>query len=483
MDWSDGIGLLVWVALLGLWTISRYLATRPSARQAARWRAAARIAGLTAVEESRDDLAGRAGSLAVWLSAFARDESRGTRITVSGPGKPRGLTIRPEDPRSRTQGGAREVEVGDDAFDAAAWVEGPPALAHALLDADTRRSLQALLGGRLSIFWVSGRVENGVLGIDVPEPAPWWLTFDTDGDSLGDVLEASIELARRLSVPADVARRIAENMKGEPVSRVRLLSLGTLVREYPDHPATREALLAAREDPDAEVRLRAGVALGPEGRDVLRAIAGGEGATDDTTSQAVSELAPQLTVDEATGLLKNALRTRRLATVQACMGALGRRGGRQATEVLARVLAVEKGELGGAAARALGETGDPTAEPPLLRALADGTRDVRLAAATALGRVGTAAAVGPLREAEEGDAEMRRTARQAIAEIQSRLTGAGPGQLSLAGGESGQLSLASEERGRLSLVPSSRGSSAASGDEGSALTADPSGPGKRSPSG
>jgi hypothetical protein len=77
----------------------------------------------------------------------------------------------------------------------------------------------------------------------------------------------------------------------------------------------------------------------------------------------------------------------------------------------------------------------------------------------ALGRVGTSAAVGPLREAEEGDAEMRRAARQAIAEIQSRLAGAAPGQLSLAGGEAGALSLAEDERGRLSLAPSSRGTS------------------------
>ena len=483
MGWLETLTLL-WVALFGLW-MYRARSTRPSARQRARWRAAVRVAGLTAVEESKDDLAGRAGSLVVWLSAFASDESRGTRITVSGPGRPRGLTIRPEDPRSRARGGAREVEVGDDAFDAAAWVEGPPALAHALLDADTRRSLQAFLGGRLeqpghSVFWPSGRVENGVLGIDVPESAPWWQTFDAEGDFLGSVLEASIQLARRLSAPADVARRIAENMKGEPVSRVRLLSLGTLVREYPDHPATREALLAAREDPDAEVRLRAGIALGPEGRDVLRAVAAGEGATDETTERAVAALEPDLTVDEAIGLLRGALRTRRVGTAQACMVALGRRGGTQAIALLARVLAVETGELGWAAARALAMTRHPAAEEPLLRALAAGTRDLRLAAAAALRHVGTAAAVGPLREAEEGDAEMRRTARQAIAEIQSRLTGAAPGQLSLAGGESGQLSLAEGEAGRLSLANEGRdGGSFATGQTGVAQDdeAGPSGPG------
>ena len=67
--------------------------------------------------------------------------------------------------------------IGHDTFDAAAWVEGPPALARAVLTADNRRALRALFEGRLeqpgrSPFWASGRLENGVLLIDVPEIAP-----------------------------------------------------------------------------------------------------------------------------------------------------------------------------------------------------------------------------------------------------------------------------------------------------------------------
>jgi hypothetical protein len=60
-----------------------------------------------------------------------------------------------------------------------------------------------------------------------------------------------------------------------------------------------------------------------------------------------------------------------------------------------------------------------------------------VAAAETLGRVGSAAT--------------RQAARRAIAEIQSRLHGALPGQLSLAGEEAGQLSLASDPAGQLSL--------------------------------
>jgi HEAT repeat protein len=285
---------------------------------------------------------------------------------------------------------------------------------------------------------------------------------------LPEVLEAVLALARRLAPPEDLARRLADNLKAEPEAGVRVQCLTTLSREFPDHPATRGAVLAAREDPDAAVRLRAGMALGPEGRGVLLAIASGEGAPDETTARAVALLAGDLGMDEATALLRNALRTRRLATANECISVVGRRGGRKAVEILGRVLAVEKGPTAWAAARALAMTRDPAAEGPLLRALLDGPRDLRLAAATALGAVGTTAAVAPLREAESGDAEMRRTARQAVAEIHSRAAGAAPGQLSLAGGESGQLSLATDEEGRLSLV-SSAGRTDSSGESRAAL--------------
>jgi HEAT repeat protein len=451
---------------------------RTSARQVAFWREAAASAGLTAVDLSDDgSLSGRVGRLRVRLSRYGSAHVYGTRLSISGPGLSPDVTVQPEG-----LGGsgrvAREIEVGDPEFDRAAWVEGPPALVRSLLDGDTRRALRSLFGERLvrprlAPFWAEGRLDEGVLRVDVPEVTPpsttdlgGALQLIPEDDRLAgaadayvgglarlpDVLRLVVALARRLEAPEDVPRRLADNLRSEPVAGVRLQCLTTLAREFPSHPATREALLAAREDPDAEVRLRAGIALGAEGRELLLAIAGGEGAPDETTARAVRELGARVSGEEATSLLRNALRTRRLATAKECIVALGRGGGRKAVDALSRVLAVEAGELAWAAARGLAMTRDPAAEAPLLRALSSGARDVRLAAATALGHVGTAAAVGPLREAEAGDSGMRRAARQAVAEIQARLAGAEPGQLSLASGESGQLSLAADEPGRLSFA-------------------------------
>jgi hypothetical protein len=90
----------------------------------------------------------------------------------------------------------------------------------------------------------------------------------------------------------------------------------------------------------------------------------------------------------------------------------------------------------------------------MLEALRSEDAEVAVAAARALGRAGTVASVPPLREAMQRRGELRSAARQAIAGIQARLTGAAPGQLSLARGDAGALSLAdgAGEPGRLSLA-------------------------------
>jgi hypothetical protein len=135
--------------------------------------AAARV-GLERVKETHGELVGWAGPLRVRLSGYGPTWGA-ARITLSGPGLPEGLTIRPEDLGTtlRTARGVREIETGDAAFDEGAWVEGSEAVARAVLEAQTRRALLALLQGRLererlAPFWAITRLEEGVLRVDLP---------------------------------------------------------------------------------------------------------------------------------------------------------------------------------------------------------------------------------------------------------------------------------------------------------------------------
>jgi HEAT repeat protein len=197
--------------------------------------------------------------------------------------------------------------------------------------------------------------------------------------------------------------------------------------------------------------------LGAEGRDVLIELA--EGKVDDASSaQAVSSLGRELPFERTEALLTNSLRGGRSKTALSCLQVLGKWGD-AAVEVLAWTLANQEGDLAVATAEALGTTGSTAAEPALILALHREAADVRLAAAQALGSVGSAAAILPLKEAagRSIDPDLRGAIRQAIAEIQARLPGASPGQLSLAGTEAGQLSLAQAEAGQLSLAQAEAG--------------------------
>jgi HEAT repeat protein len=231
------------------------------------------------------------------------------------------------------------------------------------------------------------------------------------------------ELSRRLVAPEPVRGRLAANARHDPVAGVRLLNLLALVRLHPGDAFTAAELRAATSDRDAEVRLRAGIELGKDGRDVLLALAADRAVEDRCSARAIEALGRDFPAEQARAQLARACREVRReplrpASLRACIAVLGRRGGAEAT---------------------------------LINALELGHEQVRVAAADALGAVGSAAAVLPLKEAaERHGGTLASAARNAIAEIQSRLTGS-PGELSLAEGEAGHLSLTADVGGRVSL--------------------------------
>ncbi len=369
------------------------------------------------------EVRGKQGRLDVRIEE-AGDTSRARlSIGVPGPADFQTVRIRPE---SMTLSRAREIEIGDPSFDDTLSLQGPMRTLCTLLDAETRRLLyRANAETRLEI-------SNGCLRGELPH------------EEVPRILPLLLDICQRFMQSMEAVRqRLAENATRDPAAGVRLQNLLVLIREIPRPSPTVEVLHTACSDRDPEVRLRAAEALGDEARYVLRQLA--ENIEDDAVSaEAVTILDRELPFERAVAILDLALRGRRIQTARACVEALGRGGD------------------------ALGTTGCAAAEPPLIQALQHESTEIQVAAAIALGRVGSAAAVLPLKEAAERswlDGELRRAARQAIAEIQSRLPGASPGQLSLAGTEVGQLSLAQAEAGQLSLATEQGGQLSLSPEE------------------
>ncbi|HYU31629.1 MAG TPA: hypothetical protein VEW48_05660 [Thermoanaerobaculia bacterium] len=400
------------------------------------WQDAAVACGLQNVESpGRSELSAQAGPVSVKIDAYG---DKGTRIVVSVPGPPdfHRVSIR----REPLVGSGRETEIGDPAFDSTFLIEGPARLVFALLDAKTRRLLLDVnTASRLEIL-------NGTLQAE-----------HLADSKIPHVLPLLIDIARQLAQPMDVPQRLTESAHRDPVAKVRFQILRLLIRELPGAAWTLEALRTACSDPSPEIRLLAARNLGTEGRGVLLDLA--ESLVGDIVSaEAVSALDRGLPVERARAILTGALRRRHIQTARACLKALGKSDDAAAVGPLVEVMEQERDDLAIAAALALKATGSPAAEPPLIRALR--RRQLRAAAANALGRVGSVAAVLPLKEAAKRfwlDLDFQGPARQAIAEIQSRLPGASPGQLSLSGAEEGQLSLAQAEAGQLSLAAPTTG--------------------------
>jgi hypothetical protein len=398
----------------GLWEAGAFLSVRrDSHRRLQLWQHVAascrlRVKEVSSASARRLKVAARAGSMAVRIEG-ARGIETGLEIAVAVPGPPGFSEVRLRreswNPLPRVQ----EIGIGDERFDRTFYCGGPMRLVCALLDAEMR-DLLVSVSSECRLELVDGE-----------------LRAETSDRQLASVLPRLVALGRRLSRPMSLALRLARNARRDPAAGVRLQNLILLVRESPGDPRMVKTLRRACSDSSPKIRLWAARELGAEGREVLLRLAESE-ADDDCGAQAVSALGPELPFETTRAILVQALRGHRVQTARACLEALGR---------------------GGTAA----------AEPLLIQALRHETAEVRLAAANGLGRLGSATAVLPLQEAAGSfshDLELVRATRQAIAEIQSRLPGASPGQLSLDAVETGQLSLAAES-GELSLAPDPAG--------------------------
>jgi hypothetical protein len=304
-----------------------------------------------------------------------------------------------------------EIAIGDGWFDSTVIVRGRQSLLMALLDAETRQRAASFVKG-------GGRIKDGRLRCSIGQ---------TNNDKLlRQAVIGVTGLARSLHTPNNQASALANILINDPCLSARLRSLRLLVIHHPDREETTEALRAVSHDPSPEVRLRAAIAIGAEGKPVLEELAWDPDVADAIRVEALHTLGPSLEVERAATILEAAVRWNR------------------------RPLVAE------AAVEVLGLSGD-RAVPWLLPVLECRIAAVVCAAARVLEAHGTVVAVPYLREAimtEPFNLSIRGAVTRAIATIQARATDAEPGQLALADtdGETGQLSLTTDDVGHLSLA-------------------------------
>jgi hypothetical protein len=414
-------------------------------RAATAWHEAARAIGLTSIREKKflgmlQDLRGESGDFTVILETYkAGKNESATRLSVTDRREriPVSLDLRAEGFSSAVEKtfGAKEIEIGDPAFDEQVYVRGPEDVLLAALDEPTR----ALV---LQVAAVGGRIVDGKIRVE-------W-RGGGNKEKLVRSMEAFLAAARSLTRPLDVPQRLVDGLRSDPQPGVRLRCLDLLTRRFPSDERARAAFREVLGSTDTEMRLRAAMALGKEGRETLLEIASNPASAESRAARALAALGRATPVERAAAILNDALRSGRRALAFAAVGALGSSAAAAAVPHLVPFLAQDDAELAVAAARALAEISAPDAEPPLVAALRSENAEVRLAAADGLGRNGSPAAVAPLHAAVDAhalDFDLRSAVRQAIAAIQSRLPGASPGQVSLAEGEAGQVSLVGESRG------------------------------------
>jgi hypothetical protein len=384
------------------------------------WREAAESCGLTKIEETESFLSGRrltgwSETLHVEIAEFRRGKNdTGTRVSVVGPTSWGDLAVRRETLSTalEKQFVTRESDTGDAAFDDAFFVRGTPAVVHALLGHDVRRRMRDVSAP--SRLYITGNTIGA-------EMRNWHV-----GGHLAAVLKALLEVCRELGRRSDnIVPALSANAQQDPDAPVRLKNLLVLMRDFRDHPETEKALEAACADVHLETRLRAAIARGRAGHAALRSLIDGGPvrASEAAVAEAIQALGPELGIERTKEELQRALSIRSKAIARACV-------------------------------QVLGAIGTAEAERQLLGALGHESLELRVAAAEALGRAGSVAAVLSLREAAAKpprDRQLDRAARQAIAEIQARLTGASQGQVSLTSADTGQVSLAATEGGGVSL--------------------------------
>ena len=380
-----------------------------------------------------------------YLLVRATETDRG-RVTIVVDGVAKDISIAA---RAGFALGGIEQRTGDAAFDARVKVTGNSLTCRSLLDAGTQDALRAALDSFPGLT-----VNGGVLQWSGRPPM------------IEDAAQRLLDAAAHLISP-DLLAGLEKSALTDRSPTMRLQALGLLTSRFAAAPETRRIASAALADADPPVRLRAALFLGPEGHDELATLAANESLAPEVRAEAVRGAA-QLPRDRAAPIIRDALTDRRELVRMSAILTAGRLKLASCNSRFAGIVRRAPPAQQMAIVDAAAATEHESAEAPLLAVLEDGTPEAKLAAVRALGPIGTVRSIEPLlalRGVQLLAGEMGPIATAAVAAIQSRLAGAGAGQLALSDASGGEISFPGAESGSLSVPPNEPGGLALSQDE------------------
>ena len=303
--------------------------------------------------------------------------------------------------------------IGDDRFDTKINARGNEVACRAVLDADARAAALKAFSMLQKL-----RIEDGV--------ALW--RFDGPlyaVESLETALDRMIPAVKGFVLASADVERIAGHVATDPCTGVRLRCLDLLVRKFPNRAETAAAIRAGFSDTDREVKLVAASRLGEEGWAVI--LESTDAAQPEPVRErAIREVGRQFPSERAVPILRRAITDVMVNVRIAAIETLAEHYPEELVKVAVRSgtpLEVQEALL--TAASKVGAK----AEQVLLALAERGDEAIRLHAIIALASVGTVAAIPRLREI--GVAALRNAIETTVAEIQARLEGAEPGQLTL----------------------------------------------------
>jgi hypothetical protein len=348
---------------------------------------------------------------------------------------PPDLELGSETAKTRTQG--QDIVTEDQLFDHAALVFGSEVSTLAILDHGTRNAVLDLLarGGLVTRGQIRAYCSSQQLSRIIPE-----LT----------------ELAGSLSLrKSEIPDRLVANIKNDCKPEVRARNFIALQQHFAGTEAAEQAAEIARTSTQPHLRIEA--AIFDQDHVQLCEIASDREYPGLLRVRAVERLTRASWAEVAIPVLMQLLDDESPQVQKAAATGLGRFRHRPAVARLVEMATSIRADLVRDVAEALGRIGDPAAEATLVGLLKHSDEEVFEAAVKALGRAGAVSAVEPLLEVAESltSSSERDLVEESIRRIQSRLAGAGRGQLSIAVPEEpdGRLSLAGETvDGGVSLV-------------------------------